>query len=193
MLFEDGGLMGNEEIAAGVTLRLLSAQDAQGLCLAYLVNRAHLEPWEPVRPASFFTVAGQAARIDGLMRQFADGLAVPWVLEAADGRIVGRITLTGISRGPFCSSYLGYWVAADQQNKGLATAAVNTVARIARDALDLHRLEASTLPENTGSQRVLEKCGFVPIGLAAQYLHIDGVWRDCRLFQRILHDHDPQL
>ncbi|MGW0765880.1 GNAT family N-acetyltransferase [Streptomyces sp. NPDC002676] len=190
---EDSGLFEHAEISAGVTLRLLSAEDAQGLCLAYNENRAHLEPWEPVRPESFFTVGGQAERVEGILRQFAEGLAVPWVFEAADGRIVGRITLTGISRGPFCSSYLGYWVAADQQNKGLASAAVSAVGRIARDALDLHRIEASTLVENTGSQRVLEKCGFVPIGLAAHYLHINGRWRDCRLFQRILHDHDPEL
>ncbi|MFJ9816020.1 GNAT family N-acetyltransferase [Streptomyces sp. NPDC101151] len=183
--------MKHEEIAGGVTLRPLAAADAFTLACAYTENRKHLEPWEPDRPESFFTAEGQKERIDGLLRQFTEGGVVPWVLAAPGGRIVGAITLSGISRGPFCSSYLGYWVAADQQNKGLASSAVEQVCRIARDTIGLHRIEASTLTENTGSQRVLVKCGFEPIGLAPRYLHINGKWRDCRLFQRVLHDHAP--
>ncbi|GGW52545.1 hypothetical protein GCM10010503_32000 [Streptomyces lucensis JCM 4490] len=182
-----------EEIAAGVTLRPLAREDVDALCAAYVANRGHLEPWEPVRPESFFTAAGQSERVHGLLRQYAEGAAVPMVLAAADGRIVGTSTLTGITRGPFCSSHLGYWIAADQQNRGLASAAVARMCRIARDHVGLHRIEASTLLGNTGSQRVLAKCGFEPIGMAPHYLHINGAWRDCRLFQRILHDRDPAL
>ncbi|WP_346283827.1 GNAT family N-acetyltransferase [Streptomyces sp. SID6139] len=77
--------------------------------------------------------------------------------EEAGGRIVGAVTLTGITRGPFCSAYLGYWAAADRQGRGLASAAVSRVCGLARDVVG----------------------------------HIDGRWRDSRLFQRILHDEDP--
>ncbi|MEU5532980.1 GNAT family protein [Streptomyces sp. NPDC020362] len=192
-MLTDRRTIGDEEIAGGVILRPLASGDAFALASAYTENRKHLEPWEPVRPDSFFTAEGQAERIEGLLRQSAEGGVVPWVFEAPDGRIVGAITLSGISHGPFCSSYLGYWVAADQQNRGLASAAVQQVCRIARDRLGLHRIEASTLTENTGSQRVLQKSGFEPIGLAPNYLHINGKWRDCRLFQRVLHDHAPVM
>lgn len=181
------------EIAAGVTLRLVTEADAAALCAAYVDNRDHLRPWEPRRPESFFTEAGQRERIGGVLRLFSEGAAVPWVLQAADGRIVGTITLTGVVRGPFCSSSLGYWVAADQQKQGLASAAVERVCQVARDTVGLHRIEASTLLRNAGSQRVLAKCGFEPIGMAPKYLHIDGEWRDCRLFQRVLHEDDPVL
>lgn len=177
----------------GVILRPIAVGDAGALCTAYVGNRGHLEPWEPVRPESFFTVEGQTERIEGLLGQAADGLLAPWIMESADGRIVGAITLSGISLGPFCSSYVGYWVAADQQGRGLATAALERVCEIARDVVGLHRIEASTLIENTTSQRVLKKCGFETIGDAPQYLHINGEWRDSRLFQRILHDRAPAL
>jgi ribosomal-protein-alanine N-acetyltransferase len=50
--------------------------------------------------------------------------------------------------------------------------------------LDLHRLEAGTLVDNLASQRVLTKNGFERIGLARNYLHISGAWRDHVLFQR---------
>ncbi|MFF4899440.1 GNAT family N-acetyltransferase [Streptomyces sp. NPDC001068] len=181
-------------ILAGVILRPIVADDAKPLSAAYAGNRRHLEPWEPVRPESFFTVEGQTERIDGLLRQAADGIIVPWVMQAEqDRRIVGAITLSGISLGPFCSSYVGYWVAGDQQGRGLATAALERVCEIARDDLGLHRIEASTLIDNTTSQRVLKKCGFETIGDAPQYLHINGEWRDSRLFQRVLHHRDPAL
>ncbi|MCS0601638.1 GNAT family N-acetyltransferase [Streptomyces sp. LP11] len=182
-----------EELADGVTLRSLARGDADALCAAYVENRRHLEPWDPVRPEAFFTPAGQAERVHGLLRQSADGSALPMVLVSADGRIAGTSTLTGIVRGPFRSGSLGYWIAADQQNRGLASAAVRRMCALARDTLDLHRIEASTLLGNTASQRVLAKCGFTPIGQAPDYLHINGAWRDCRLFQRILHDRDPAL
>jgi [ribosomal protein S5]-alanine N-acetyltransferase len=48
--------------------------------------------------------------------------------------------------------------------------------------LKLHRIEVAIRPENTASLRVVEKLGFTEIGYATGYLHIDGDWRDHRLF-----------
>ncbi|MFG2778107.1 GNAT family N-acetyltransferase [Streptomyces prunicolor] len=114
----------------------------------------------------------------------------PWILVSG-GRIAGAVTLSGVVLGPFRSASLGYWIAADRQGRGLATAAVERVCRTARETAGLHRLEASTRLDNPASQRVLEKAGFEPIGMAPRYPHIGGEWRDHRLFQRILHDGDP--
>ena len=33
--------------------------------------------------------------------------------------------------------------------------------------------------------------GFQQIGMAPTYLHIDGHWQDCNLYQRILNDREP--
>ena len=46
----------------------------------------------------------------------------------------------------------------------------------------LHRIEVAIRPENTSSLRVVEKLGIKQIGLAPRFLHIDGDWRDHRLF-----------
>ncbi|QHA08979.1 GNAT family N-acetyltransferase [Streptomyces broussonetiae] len=179
-----------ELLPGGVVLRLVSLDDAEALHAAYVTNWKHLAPWEPRRPDSFFTVAGQAERIAGRLQEFTHGRIVPWVCEG-EGSIVGTITLSGLVFGPFRSAYLGYWVAADRQNQGLAGSAVAGICRAARDIIGLHRVEATTLLDNAPSQRVLEKNGFEPIGVAPRYLHINGQWRDHRLFQRILHDAPP--
>ncbi|GHF59882.1 GNAT family N-acetyltransferase [Streptomyces thermodiastaticus] len=82
-------------------------------------------------------------------------------------------------------------MAADRRNRGLVDAAVASVCRTIRDIIGLHRIEATTLLDHAPSQRVLEMNGFEPIGMAPRYLHIDGQWRDHRMFQRILHDGPP--
>ncbi|MFF4399922.1 GNAT family N-acetyltransferase [Streptomyces sp. NPDC001480] len=180
-----------EKLTDGVILRLATEADAPALAAAYTENREHLAPWEPRRPEKFFTTAGQAAVLGEKLRQFAEQRTVPWVLESAGGRIAGTITLSGIVLGPWRSAYLGYWIAADHQGRGLATSAVRAVCRVARETVGLHRVEATTLLDNAGSQRVLAKCGFEHIGTAPRYLAINGAWRDHRIFQRILHDDEP--
>ena len=49
-------------------------------------------------------------------------------------------------------------------------------------SLDLGRIEAACLPENTPSRRTLERTGFVHEGEARRYLQIDGRWRDHVLY-----------
>ena len=111
---------------------------------------------------------------------------VAWVLEH-DGEVVGRVNLNNLVLGALRSAAVGYWVDADHQGRGLATGAVEFACAQARDR-GLHRVEAGTLLHNTASQRVLERCGFEPYGMAPKFLFIDGAWRDHKLFQRILHD-----
>ena len=37
-------------------------------------------------------------------------------------------------------------------------------------------------PENSNSLRVVEKLGIREVGYAPRYLHIDGAWRDHRIY-----------
>ncbi|SDJ46441.1 GNAT family N-acetyltransferase [Nonomuraea jiangxiensis] len=174
-------------LSGGVTLRLITEQDADALADAYVRNRDHLLPWEPRRPADFFTPQGQADRLKDVLDQYARGQAVPWALADGD-LVVGRVTLNTIVRGPFLNADLGYWVDGGYTGRGLATEAVVAVCRIADEILGLHRIAASTLLHNESSQSVLRRTGFELVGTAPNYLEIDGRWQDCRIYQRILND-----
>lgn len=173
-------------LADGVDMRPLELGDARELAAAYVRNRVHLAPWEPARSEEFFTEAAQAADLTSKLASSAAGSA--YSLGLFDGAtVIGRFNLSGIVRGPFQNAALGYWVDADYAGKGLATAAVQAIVRVARDDLRLHRIEASTLLHNHGSQRVLRKAGFEQIGMAPSYLRIAGTWQDHNLYQVILH------
>jgi ribosomal-protein-alanine N-acetyltransferase len=112
----------------------------------------------------------------------AEGI-VDWRIMFGDEPI-GSISITNIVRGRFQSANLGYSVDEAHQGKGIATQAVALAAECAFGELGLHRLEAGTLVDNAASQRVLEKNGFVRIGLSPRYLHLDGEWRDHILFAK---------
>ena len=63
--------------------------------------------------------------------------------------------------------------------------AVETLTKYAFEELDLHRVEASTLPDNERSKRVLLGCGFKVLGINEKYLYINGKWQDHVTFYKV--------
>ncbi|MET3923797.1 ribosomal-protein-alanine N-acetyltransferase [Arthrobacter sp. UYEF20] len=175
------------QLSEDVSMRTLRSSDASALAAAYVRNRAYLSSWEPVRPEEYYTEKWQAADIASRLVAADAGEGLPFGLFAGDA-LVGRFNLAGIVRGPFQSAGLGYWVDGAYAGRGLASAAVQIIVETAHDVLGLHRIEASTLLHNAGSQRVLWKAGFRQIGMAPRYLKIAGKWQDHNLYQVVLHE-----
>ncbi|MFF4888922.1 GNAT family N-acetyltransferase [Micromonospora chersina] len=163
--------------------RLLDAGDAPALADVLRANREFLAPWEPIRSEDYFTADGQHAVIEADLQQYEQGTKLPHVILDDSGRVIGRITLSGIVRGPFQSCAMGYWVSGSHNGRGFATRAVREIVRVAFEDLGLHRVQAETLLHNVRSQRVLERNGFVRFGMAPEYLHIAGRWQDHAMFQ----------
>jgi [ribosomal protein S5]-alanine N-acetyltransferase len=172
------------EFAYVTITRLISRADAAELADVLTANREFHAPWDPLRSASYFTVESQRAGISDALQRHAEGLTLPHVI-VDQGRIVGRITLNGIVRGPFLSCSVGYWLDQAATGRGLATAALQEISGIAFGELGLHRIQAETLLHNVASQRVLERNGFTRIGLAPAYLCIQGRWQDMIIFQLV--------
>lgn len=168
-------------------MRVLRPDDASMLTAAYLRNREHLAPWEPIRSEEFFTEQFQRQDIEHRLKAVQAEESFPLALVSGQ-EIVGRFNLAGITRGPFQNAGLGYWIDREYQGRGLAAATVRMIVQEARDEIGLHRIEASTLMRNAASQRVLLKNGFQLIGMAPRYLQIAGEWQDHNLYQIILHE-----
>ncbi len=72
-----------------VTTRLIAARDAAPLTDLVVRNRDFLAPWEPIRPAEYFTLDGQRRIIeDALMRYRHETMAPHVIVE--DGVVVGH-------------------------------------------------------------------------------------------------------
>lgn len=165
-------------------IRPVTLEDAEPLVDLLRANREFLAPWEPIRDPEYHTLAGQRTEIEKLLRDEERGVTVAHVVLDED-RIIGRVTLSNIVRGPFQSCNLGYWISLADNGRGHASVAVGEIAEFAFSKLGLHRIEAGTLTHNIASQRVLERNGFERFGLARRYLQIAGRWHDHVLFQRI--------
>ena len=86
-----------------------------------------------------------------------------WIIECKDGSNVGDLSFKGLNDDG--SVEIGYGINETKQGQGYATEAVNAAVLWALRQPGVTRVEAETEPDNQASQRVLEKCGFVPSGI----------------------------
>lgn len=149
-------------------------------------NREHFARWEPPRPPDFESAEGWTVRLQAALTSFAQDREVRFVMfDRTDDGMVGRINFTAISRGPFQSCLLGYQIDADFEGRGVMSEALQAAIGYMFDQRRLHRIEANSRPENLRSAALLARLGFERIGLAPQYLFVDGAWRDHVQSQRL--------
>ena len=170
-------------VGEGVRLRPHRATDYPAWSDLRARSRTFLQPWEPTWPADDLGRAAYRRRLSAYAEDMDRGVAYPFlVFRAADGALVGGVTLSNIRRGVAQMGTLGYWVGQPFTRRGHTVSAVRAVATFGFKRLGLHRLEAVCVPDNAPSQGVLLKAGFRQEGRAEAYLKIDGVWRDHLLF-----------
>jgi [ribosomal protein S5]-alanine N-acetyltransferase len=105
------------------------------------------------------------------------GRMLPFVITC-QGRLVGQLTVAGITWGSMCSGHIGYWIDQAVAGRGVTPTAVALTVDHCFHNVGLHRIEVCVRPENRPSRRVVEKLGFREEGMRPRYLHIDGAWRD---------------
>ena len=166
-------------------LRPLEPEDSPRLLQYVLDNEQWLAPWEPAHPKTYFTMDGQRSILQHCDedRRMGGGVLLG-IFERGDDheRLRGRISISGIVRGIWQNGFVGYSIAADRASQGYMTEALWRVVRFGFTDLELHRLQASIIPRNKASYRVLEKCNFRYEGRALRYLRINDVWEDHDLF-----------
>jgi ribosomal-protein-alanine N-acetyltransferase len=152
-------------------------------------SQEFLKPWEPVWAPDHLSRRAFQSRVAWSRRAIQTGTAVPlFLIRREDGVLLGAITLDNIRRGPAQSGTTGYWVGQPFARQGYMREAVLAVVDYAFTALDLSRIEAGCLPENTPSRRLLEGCGYKYEGVAQSYLQINGRWRNHVLYANLRHD-----
>jgi len=136
-------------------------------------------PWEPKRPARYFTAAEQR-RILRWERK-SDQMLHLWMTlrdAGAEDTIVGTITLSSIIRGYLQSCFVGYKLDRRFTGRGLMREGLAAVISHAFNRMQLHRLEANVMPGNERSLRLLHALGFTEEGTARSYLKIRDQWED---------------
>lgn len=77
-------------------------------------------------------------------------------------RLIGMMGIVSRFSPSAVFAEIGYWTGRSARSQGVTTLALSTYAtHLFEKYPSLNRLEALTFPDNTASQRVLEKAGFV--------------------------------
>ncbi|MEU8582320.1 GNAT family N-acetyltransferase [Streptomyces abikoensis] len=151
-----------------VRLERLRADHAPALLAFERENRTYFARTVPDRGDAYFAgfAAYHAAR---LAEQETGGIHFHVVLDddggdgdgdgnGAGGRLIGRVNLIDVERG---TAELGYRIGERAAGRGVATAAVAALCRLAATTYGLTALTARTTLDNPASRTVLERNGFV--------------------------------
>ncbi|MGA5205319.1 GNAT family N-acetyltransferase [Streptomyces variegatus] len=143
-----------------VTLEPLRADHADALLAFERENRAYFARTVPDRGDAYFTPEGFAERHRALLDEQHARVCRFHVVLGEDGELIGRVNLMDLVDG---SAELGYRVGEQAAGRGVATAAVAQVCRLAAADYGLTSLTAVTTLANPASMRVLARNGFTRV------------------------------
>ena len=149
-------------------LKRLDAGHAPAVLAFELENRAYFAASVSDRGDDFF--AQFTSRYNALLAEQEAGVCAFYVLVDEDGSVLGRFNLVDIEDH---TAELGYRVAQHVAGRGVATATVRELCRLAAAQHGLRTLRAATARQSAASQKVLTKAGFVPVG-PADPAHLGG-------------------
>jgi RimJ/RimL family protein N-acetyltransferase len=118
------------------------------------------------RMAAFGTRDADAMTLAARWKRNAANVTTASKTILDDGAVVGLVAsfMVGEER------HVTYWIAGSHWGRGVATAALDQFLRL----VTARPLHASTAYDNAGSQRVLEKCGFVRCGTERAFADARG-------------------
>ena len=142
-------------------LQRLRAGHAPAVLAFELANRAYFAASVSDRGDDFYDQFTE--RHHALLAEQEAGTGAFYVLVTEDGSVLGRFNLYRLQDG---TAELGYRVGQQVAGRGVATAAVRELCRLAVSRHGLRELRAATSDANVASQKVLAKAGFVLAGPA---------------------------
>jgi [ribosomal protein S5]-alanine N-acetyltransferase len=144
-------------------LQRLRADHAPAVLAFELANRAYFATFISDRGDEFYDHFTE--RHNALLAEQEAGTCVFHVLVGEDGTVLGRFNLYRVDLEDGTAE-LGYRVAQQVAGRGVATATVRELCRLAVAQYGLRTLRAATTYDNVASQKVLTKAGFVAAGPA---------------------------
>jgi [ribosomal protein S5]-alanine N-acetyltransferase len=163
-----------------VALRPVGRRDYWRLQYLLTADRDWLEPWEATTPG-LRTVVNAGWMISSLKSQARRGTGLGFVI-LHDNVVVGQLNVANIQYGSVSSATIGYWIARSAAGKNITPTALALAIDYLMDDVGLHRVEIDIRPENLPSLRVVEKLSLRLEGIKERFIHIDGAWRDHKVF-----------
>ena len=106
----------------------------------------------------------------------------PWGIQLKnDSRIIGTAGFVDWDKEKK-EAEIGYALSQKHWNKGFITEAVKEIIKFGFENMDLEKITSRCKPENTGSYKILEKCGFDYDGTVKKQFFMKGSLHDMRMY-----------
>lgn len=167
-------------------LKFPEKREADLIAAYYQKNQNYLQPFEPKRLPSFYTTAHWVNQIELTQSDFLNQRKISLLIfeKANPKTVIGVINFNHWVQGAFQSCILGFSLDEEFQGQGYMKEALFVAIESIFNEYNLHRIEANYMPRNQRSEKLLLQLGFEKIGLASQYLNINGTWEDHMLTQK---------
>jgi RimJ/RimL family protein N-acetyltransferase len=109
------------------------------------------------------------------------------IVDKADGRFIGNCGVR-VNDPDLREGNIGYELNPIAWGRGYATEAARAILRFGFGALDLHRVWATCVAENTGSAHVLEKLGMRREAHFREHQRFKGRWWDTSIYAILDHE-----
>ena len=144
-----------------ISLSLLQEKDAAELFNFEVQNRWFFEKMVPSRGDDYYSWEIFLERHRDLLNEQEHGLSQFYLVKDGTGKIAGRMNLIDIDKEN-SKAEIGFRIGEAHVGKGIG----NSALRLLLDApLTVKRIAAKTTTVNIASQKVLEKNGFIRIGI----------------------------
>jgi len=179
-----------------LVLRIPDVDEADLVADYYQRNREHIVNSQPLMPESFYTAKHWTENLRRYQQSFDNEQGVCLFVFLRNGqdfesRVIASVNFTSIIRRAAQFCYLGYSLEQSLQGQGYMTEAVQRGIDYVFGELNLHRIMANYVPQNSKSAAVLSRLGFVVEGYARDYLYLNGRWQDHVMTSLTNHDWLP--
>lgn len=162
-------------------LAMPGAESASDVLLFELENAEHFSAWDPALPADYYTEHFLRRQLEENRSDFLAERAVRFFLfekKRGERSVIGYCNFNHIERAARQSCRLAFGLDYRRQGRGLMTEALREAIRYIFNRLGLHRIEASYMPTNEASGRLLKRLGFAVEGYSRDLIFINGQWKD---------------
>ncbi len=122
------------------------------------------------------------------LQSYRDGGLPVWAIEyQPEKKVIGTCGFAELALR-HARGEIGYVIGRNYWRQGIMTEAIRAVLAYCFDGLQLNRVEARCDVDNTGSWRVMEKCGMKFEGLLRQNIILHGRPRDAKLYAILRED-----
>lgn len=168
-------------------LKILDGTNANDVLRFYLSNRELFERCEALRPDNFYTEQFQRRVLNHEFNMCIKQIGVRfWIYEKTDSsHVIGTVCFRNIIRHVYQSCEVGYKFDQLFWHHGYACEALQKSIEIAFEDMNLHRITAYIMPDNTASIRLVERAGFSFEGIARKSALIRGAWEDHAIYSII--------